>query len=244
MDPPLVPKGRSIKSAVYIAGGDSKGRHQYQPLVYLTDSKFKELSGPTPRLSLLNGTNARLEGKSMLDDLRALGHLEVFENPSNVAFGCRQLVLARSATTMQLAFDNAFESTFQSAGLDLHLMKTTNYKNFDIRPWDSKWEGRVFTKLWEHKEELEQMRYRLLRNIQTIQTLRRSHISETYMALVDPCSLKSLTRAYAEEGELDEWKELDGTAQYILGLISRTFESYLQTVSARQAQDSNAQAVL
>jgi hypothetical protein len=191
----------------------------------------------------------------MFDDLMVVDHGYISRLPSTAAHGSRRLVLARVANTFQDAYSEAYQLVLKSsAGVKVsEEMSTLNISDLERRAWNSEWEGRRFTKLWEARENLELQRYKLRRNMQTMERLTLK--VEEVQDLFEP----RLKHEYAEDGrhrreigmvcykqeqnDLQEWLSLEQTAEYINQVIVRTTDSYLQTVQARQSQASNFQAI-
>lgn len=190
----------------------------------------------------------------MFDDLLVIDHGCPSREPSSAAYGSRRLVLARAALTFQGAFSDAYNLAVSStAGIELSQeMSSLDFANLEKKAWDSKWEGRRFTKLWEQRENLELLRYKLRHNTQTIKRLGKTPkgIEHDYLGYEGGFDspkdkMKQLAERVhvQEQDDLGEWISLDETAEYINQVVVRTTESYLQTVSARESQASNFQAL-
>jgi hypothetical protein len=152
-----------------------------------------------------------------------------------------------SANTFQAAFSAAYNIALAStAGIQVTKeMSSLDFANLERRAWRSEWGGRRFTKLWEQRENLELLRYRLRQNIQTIEslTLKDQDLKDlkedfrSYMGhpIAPVLQRKILADYQQQQNDLREWKNLDKTADYINELVVRTTESYLQTVAARES---------
>lgn len=193
---------------------------------------------------------------SMLQDLLDADHGIPSSDPSTSTFGCRRLILARAAATLQTAFSDALNASMSSStGVDE--MSSFNFDTFETTAWNSHWEGKKFTGLWEQRENLELLRYKLHQNRQVIQKTIRDKdnpavIPKDSSHPDDPANKTTADLEYhrnaqllmyhQEENDRLEWVDLDNTAEYINQVIVRTTASYLQTVQAREAQVSNFQA--
>jgi hypothetical protein len=112
-------------------------------------------------------------GESMLHDLKAIYHGQPTKDPCSITHGSRQLVLAIAAATVQRTYSKALDLQAKSTlGLEITKeMSSFDFKEFENRAWNAEWEGRRFTKLWDQREDLELLRLKLRRNIQTIKGL-------------------------------------------------------------------------
>jgi hypothetical protein len=230
VDPPLSP---NLKRAIYIEDEDDIWARAWQPC-----RKNNKPRAPLPRLSQLgNGNSLSPLGESMFEDLLVMQHGVPSKLPSSVTYGCRRLVLAYMTDTFQRAFSSAINlATASSVGLDLSKeMSSFDFKEFEKKAWNSDWSGRRFTKLWEQREDLELLQYKLRQNIQTI---RRLTLHEPH----DGSPANIIQRQ--EQDDLSEWLDLESMAEYVNKVVLRTTDSYLQTVSAGQAQVANFQALL
>ncbi|KAK1753901.1 hypothetical protein QBC47DRAFT_385170 [Echria macrotheca] len=199
---------------------------------------------PLPRVS---GLHDRIPiGKCMFDDIVHLG--EVNYIPRNVwdaTRTCRRLVLAHTAARVQKIFSDAYDLKMISAlNLDLEDIASFNFKNFDERAWNLKWEGRRFTRLWERREDLELIRFKLRFNIKMIESVTPSdkEVSEPGKSGKGVENRTLIREQLQDQRDLDGWKELDRNAEYIEQMIQRATDSYLQTVAACEAFYSSIQA--
>jgi hypothetical protein len=252
VDPPLL----DTKPMIYVERHDQNGVElALQGMKITSNNAFIERPPRLSDLSYPAHTKKRFpRGISMYDDLLLIQHGYLHEKPSDAANGSRRLVLAREANTFQAAFSAAYSLALAStAGIPVtEEMSSLDFANLERRAWRSEWEGRRFTKLWEQRENLELLRYRLRQNIQTIESLtskdqnpknpKGDRDPDRNDPRVQEMERKILADYKQQQNDLQEWKNLDKTADYINELVVRTTESYLQTVAARESQASNFQA--
>lgn len=247
VDPPL--KKNDLLHSIYIAEHPKvivncfMGDTAAQPLQQLSSIRLSGINSKHEKHEKhrdiawrsTNGVKRpRAVGNCMFVDL-IKGHGQFSsEEPISATWRCQRLILARASTRLQVAFSDAISrSVASSAGVEE--MSSFNYDTFDKAAWNSTWEGKQFTRLWEQRENLELLRYKLRQNIQTIRR-------------VAPKVIPSGPRTYAiaiaeqQENDLVEWTDLEAMAEYINQVIVRTTDSYLQTVAAREATVSNFQA--
>jgi hypothetical protein len=182
-------------------------------------------------------------GQCMFDDL--ILDLEDFStsSPSSSTHRCRRLILARVTATLQETFSDVIRhSVASSVGVDE--MSSFDFDTFNKAAWNSAWEGKKFTRLWEQRENLELLRYRLRQNIRTIRKINSSPLP---LLSQNPHGKASTAQPFSkfleqEQQDLSEWEELENMVEYINEVIVRTTDNYLQTVAAREAQVSNFQA--
>lgn len=255
VDPPLRVSGSG--GAIYVEKQDESGAGQAPEWIDVrSNDAYIE---PPPRLSDLpfsawESMNVPL-GISMFEDLLCIDHGHPFQEPSSAAYGSRRLILARTANTFQAAFSAVYDLALAStAGIKVsEEMSSLDFANLEKRAWRSEWEGRRFTQLWEQRENLELLRYRLRQNIQAIEKLTpdANYLKMVRESLQSQINYKKpslwvqrhiLAFYKQQQNDLLEWQSLDKTADYINEVVVRTTESYLQTVAARESQASNFQA--
>ncbi|KAK3291901.1 uncharacterized protein B0H64DRAFT_242521 [Chaetomium fimeti] len=265
-------------------GSGTKARTRWRNWERYTPAKA---SIPTlPKLTQsVGGKPKRLKGVSMFDDIVSLlgesltplgekhtlretepsfGYFETLAGEvevGDVGRLCCHMVMAKTAVEMQQMFGDAYRLKLVSAlELDLRDIAAFNFKDFDHRAWNLKWEGRRFTRLWKKREELELLRYRLKLNIRTVENILNSgdfyprSIVSTRHEIDSNRRRRELELTQERQRELElnwerqaeleltEWKNLELTADYADEMIRRTTESYLQTVAACQASAATAQA--
>ena len=85
---------------------------------------------------------------------------------------CRRIVLAKSAAAMQSALIETWGLTAK-ASIGVKRVANFDFKKLSDGAWSDDWKGDFFTELWELKEDLDLMRYRLEMNKRTIERLTR-----------------------------------------------------------------------
>lgn len=199
-----------------------------------------------PALPMLHGIE-RLQGKSSIfDDLTISDGAEDYKqrfltnSPTSATFWCRRLLLARTAASMHKSLLETISLAATSAvGLDE--IAQFSYDTFEKSAWTTKWTGEKFTRLWEQRENLELMRFKLDQSTRTIQYLMIEADKEDFSR--ETSQPKGFRETLEQEQEdLREWRELERLGQYMFQIITRTTDSYLQTVQTAEAQMSNRQA--
>jgi hypothetical protein len=145
--------------------------------------------------------------------------------PEDWTFQCRRIVLAKTAAVVQSALVETWQLT-RNASLGVKRMAEFDFKNKKQEAWTDKWKGEFFTQLWELREDLELMRYRLELDIRTLERIR---------------GRSGWLNDQVELG-MQEWVELQKMSEYAFQLIERTTNTYVQTVGATNTQFANEQA--
>jgi hypothetical protein len=125
-----------------------------------------------------------------------------------------------------------------------------DFTNLKKEAWnDSNWKGEFFTQLWELREDLELMRYRLELNLSVINRLAHvkekeleSRIAETGTAHPQSEAVRLQARLRQVGCDVEEWNKLVQMNDYAFKLMTRTSETYVQTVGAANTQFANDQA--
>jgi hypothetical protein len=215
----------------------NKGRAQRKldPLLSQNDDhgcrsgshSFTDSSGPpTP------------EGISMFDDLVSFDQsIKNIRHAADATFWCRRLVLARTAAAMHTILLETISLAATSA-VGLEAITDFSYDTFEKNAWTTKWTGAKFAQLWEQREDLELVRFKLHQSIKTVRTV--TGVPYTYKLRYERPALEELEMQ--EREDLKEWEELESIGEYMFQIIARTTDSYLQTVQAGEAQMSNSQA--
>jgi hypothetical protein len=170
VDPPL---GGALANAIYVEDPKEPTKRSWYPC------KLSEFAAePLPRINLAESIIRKPKypvGRSVFKDLQKISHGQPSGNPWSITYGFRRLILAYATATLQRAFSRAINvQTVSTVGMDLEIteeISTFDFKEFERRAWNAEWEGRKFTKLWEQRENLELLRYKLRQNIQTIKRL-------------------------------------------------------------------------
>ena len=181
-----------------------------------------------------------MTGSSMFDDLlQRNGYTYLSKRPVSATYWCQRLVLARVAAVVNSALVETIALTAK-ASRGVKNIADFNFENFEQRAWSDQWRGEFFTYLWEIREDLELMGYRLYQNLKV---LKRLATSDDYGSVDKkhgkPKELRARQRV---EDDLAEWENLQDLEVYMFKIMERTTESYLQTVQATGAQFANIQA--
>jgi len=144
-------------------------------------------------------------------------------------------------------------------------MEDFNYNEFDARAWNLLWERRQFSRLWKFRQGLELLRCRFQLNKRTIEDVAGlsrpdgDDYNVGWTSMTAKSNLhdngsekqaeverkrKAALAFRQDQNDLREWREMAQTFDMLQGMIQRTTDSYLQTVSAAEAYSSNAQASL
>lgn len=145
---------------------------------------------------------------------------------------CCSVVLARNAYSVQSLFSATWDLVVR-ASTGVKNMADFDFAKLERQAWSDKWKGDFFTQLWELREELESLQYRLNMNHQVLNQLRESD----FQNLIGHIEL-----ANHAQNELEEWSRLINMNAYAIQLMNRTTETYVQAIGATSAQFSNEQA--
>lgn len=86
---------------------------------------------------------------------------------------CCSVVLARNAYSVQSLFSATWDLVVR-ASTGVKNMADFDFAKLERQAWSDKWKGDFFTQLWELREELESLQYRLNMNYQVLNQLRES----------------------------------------------------------------------
>lgn len=205
-----------------------------------------------PRLS---GVNPTISGNNIFNDLATLGYNSPPHRVWEATRAARRLLLTQTSAEMRRLFTETVELEVMSAlNLDLGGMEDFNYNEFDARAWNLLWEGRQFSRLWKFREGLELLRCRFQLNKRTVEDVAglsrpdgddyNLHDNGSEKQTEVEMKKKAALAFRQDQNDLREWREMAQTFDMLQGMIQRTTDSYLQTVSAAEAYSSNAQASL
>lgn len=96
-------------------------------------------------------------------------HLEE-KAPYGWAYRCCSIVLARNASTVQSSYAETWRLTYKASAGVKNLVDF-DYDKVENKAWSDDWKGEFFSQLWELREELELMQYKLQRNKQVLSGL-------------------------------------------------------------------------
>jgi hypothetical protein len=182
---------------------------------------------------------------------------ESFPHPTVTTYLCRRLVLGKTAAAMNTLLLKTYDITIKSStGRDITEFGIDSY---DDGAWLSKWRGKKFRELWEHREDIELARLKLERTTHIFRRLVDAKevsdspfvrnewsrdISESEASKARSAIKKMSTWPNKRQEELDllELEGLSTQGAYAFEMIQRSTDSYLQTVSAGEAQVANNQS--
>jgi hypothetical protein len=141
------------------------------PLFHLNDFDPDFQKSTYRSVTVAKGDSLDNASNSIFDDLVSETNGVPSEVPSSVTYRCRRLVLAKAAATLQTMFTDALNLSLDSSIGSKSKISAFNFETFETAAWTSEWEGSTFTKLWEQRENLELLRYKLRQNIQTITSI-------------------------------------------------------------------------
>jgi hypothetical protein len=114
-----------------------------------------------------------LEGKagsglaSLFDELKDMNYTALGAHPINATYHCRRLVLAKTAIAVDAAVSETLSLTFR-AMTNLQTITKFDFEKFDKNAWNDEWRGEFFTQLWELREEVELLGYRMNNNMRVL----------------------------------------------------------------------------
>ncbi|KAL5380068.1 hypothetical protein DPSP01_008104 [Paraphaeosphaeria sporulosa] len=125
-------------------------------------------------------------------------------------------VEARNASTVQSLFVETWRLT-GVASTGVQKLADFDFSNLEHKAWSDEWKGKLFTQLWELREELEILQYKMQVNRQT------------------------LSQLYEGDNKLLGWDKLLRTNNYAIQLMNRTTDTYVQAIGSTAAQFANEQ---
>lgn len=149
---------------------------------------------------------------------------------------CRRLVLAKTASVVQSALVETWKLTYK-ASTGVKQMANFDFAELERKAWSDDWKGEFFTQLWELREDLELMRYRLETNQRDLHRI--ANIERSSKGLTERDELVARKQL---DLDMQEWERLGEMNDYAFKLMNRTTETYVQAIGATSAQFANAQA--
>jgi hypothetical protein len=157
---------------------------------------------------------------------------------------CRRLVLAKTASVVQLALVETWKLTYK-ASTGVKQMANFDFAELERKTWSDDWKGEFFTQLWELREDLELMRYRLetnRRDLNRIADIEKLYEDPSERTHKESPGRRMLGAKEQRDLDMQEWVRLGEMNDYAFKLMNRTTETYVQAIGATSAQFANAQA--
>ncbi|GAP89061.2 putative magnesium and cobalt transport protein [Rosellinia necatrix] len=171
--------------------------------------------------------------QSMFDQLSGFkNYPQEAKTPLQATYYARRVILARISAFVMVALQDVILLTSRAA-TGVKSIRDFSLEEIGINGWAGKWKGEFFTDLWELREELEEMGYKLERNLRTVKRISKI---ESSVRGEDDSSRQNAC-------DLAEWLNLEATEKYMFKILERTSKAYVDAVQATSAQVANDQAL-